>query len=176
MINTAFVKLYQYNSPLYISTLVIQIAFLYNIRRHGRQDFNSWVGKIPWRRKWQPTAVFLPKKPMDRGAWWAMVQRVTDGQTWLTAWARAYQDEASFEKINFSLGPVYDRKERKWKHWSCFNWVVHFLWSPFLKVMKIPFNFCWSVNILSECFKLLRGIWHLFRWWKIIFHLVVMPL
>ena len=20
----------------------------------------SWVGKIPWRRKWQPTAVFLP--------------------------------------------------------------------------------------------------------------------
>ena len=26
-------------------------------RRHG---FNLWVGKIPWRRKWQPTAVFLP--------------------------------------------------------------------------------------------------------------------
>ena len=26
-------------------------------RRHG---FNSWVGKIPWRRKWQPTPVFLP--------------------------------------------------------------------------------------------------------------------
>ena len=26
-------------------------------RRHG---FNSWVRKIPWRRKWQPTPVFLP--------------------------------------------------------------------------------------------------------------------
>ena len=26
-------------------------------RRHG---FNPWVGKIPWRRKWQPTPVFLP--------------------------------------------------------------------------------------------------------------------
>ena len=25
-----------------------------------RQGFNPWVGKIPWRRKWQPTAVFLP--------------------------------------------------------------------------------------------------------------------
>jgi len=23
---------------------------------------NSWVGKIPWRRKWQPTPVFLPGK------------------------------------------------------------------------------------------------------------------
>ena len=26
-------------------------------RRHG---FHLWVGKIPWRRKWQPTLVFLP--------------------------------------------------------------------------------------------------------------------
>ena len=25
-----------------------------------RPGFNSWVGKIPWRRKWQPTPVFLP--------------------------------------------------------------------------------------------------------------------
>ena len=22
--------------------------------------FDSWVGKIPWSRKWQPTPVFLP--------------------------------------------------------------------------------------------------------------------
>ena len=26
-------------------------------RRHG---FDPWVGKIPWRRAWQPTLVFLP--------------------------------------------------------------------------------------------------------------------
>ena len=25
-----------------------------------RCGFDSWVGKIPWRRKWQPTPVFLP--------------------------------------------------------------------------------------------------------------------
>ena len=24
--------------------------------------FNSWVGKIPWRRKWKPTPEFLPGK------------------------------------------------------------------------------------------------------------------
>ena len=24
--------------------------------------FSPWVGKIPWRRKWQPTAVFFPEK------------------------------------------------------------------------------------------------------------------
>ena len=27
-----------------------------------RRGFHSWVGKIPWRRKWQPTPVFLPGK------------------------------------------------------------------------------------------------------------------
>ena len=25
-----------------------------------RHRFDPWVGKIPWRRAWQPTAVFLP--------------------------------------------------------------------------------------------------------------------
>ena len=25
-----------------------------------RPRFGSWVGKIPWRRTWQPTPVFLP--------------------------------------------------------------------------------------------------------------------
>ena len=24
--------------------------------------FSPWVGKIPWRRKWQPTPVFLPRE------------------------------------------------------------------------------------------------------------------
>ena len=31
-------------------------------RRPKRCRFNSWVGKIPGRRKWQPTPVFLPGK------------------------------------------------------------------------------------------------------------------
>ena len=29
-------------------------------RRHKRHGFDPWVGKIPWRRAWQPTPVFLP--------------------------------------------------------------------------------------------------------------------
>ena len=31
-------------------------------RQCGRPRFNPWVRKIPWRRKWQPTPVFLPGK------------------------------------------------------------------------------------------------------------------
>ena len=29
-------------------------------RRHKRWRVNPWLGKIPWRRAWQPTPVFLP--------------------------------------------------------------------------------------------------------------------
>ena len=28
-------------------------------RRYETHGFDPWVGKIPWRRKWQPTPVFL---------------------------------------------------------------------------------------------------------------------
>ena len=31
-------------------------------RRRKRHEFNPWVKKIPWRRKWQSTPVFLPGK------------------------------------------------------------------------------------------------------------------
>ena len=29
-------------------------------RRHKRLGFNPWIRKIPWRRAWQPTPLFLP--------------------------------------------------------------------------------------------------------------------
>ena len=29
-------------------------------RRHKRDGFDPWVGKIPWRRAWQPIPAFLP--------------------------------------------------------------------------------------------------------------------
>ena len=54
-------------------------------RRQERHGFDSWVRKIPWSRKWQPTSVFLPEKNVtDRGAWWATVQRVKKSWTWLS--------------------------------------------------------------------------------------------
>ena len=31
-------------------------------RRCKRHGFDPWVGKIPWRKKWQPAPVFLPRK------------------------------------------------------------------------------------------------------------------
>ena len=39
--------------------------------------FHPGLRKIPWRRKWQPTPVFLPENPTDSGAWRATVRGVT---------------------------------------------------------------------------------------------------
>ena len=36
--------------------------------------FDPRVGKIPWRKKWQPLQYSCLKNPMDRGAWWATVR------------------------------------------------------------------------------------------------------
>ena len=52
--------------------------------------FDSWVGKTPWRRAWQPTPVFLLGKSMDRGAWrapWGRIESDTTEQLTLS-WLR----------------------------------------------------------------------------------------
>jgi len=41
-------------------------------RRCKRSGFNPWVGKIPWRRAWQPTPAFLPGKSHRQ---WSLVGR-----------------------------------------------------------------------------------------------------
>ena len=35
---------------------------------HRRRRFDPWVGKIPWRRAWQPTPVFLPGESHGQGS------------------------------------------------------------------------------------------------------------
>ena len=35
-------------------------------KRLKRYGFGPWVGKTPWRRKWQPTPVFLPGESHGR--------------------------------------------------------------------------------------------------------------
>ena len=52
-----------------------------------RPRFNPWVGKIPCRREWQPTLVFLPVESNgQRGAWQATVHRVTKSRTQLSSY------------------------------------------------------------------------------------------
>ena len=50
-----------------------------NARDIRDAGFNPWVGKIPWRRAWQPTLIVLPGTSYrQRRAWRAAVQRVAE--------------------------------------------------------------------------------------------------
>ena len=62
----------------------------YQCRRHKRLEFDPWVWKIPWSRKWQPAPVFLPGKFHGLGAWWATVHGATKSCTRLSDWAHTY--------------------------------------------------------------------------------------
>ena len=55
--------------------------------RRWTLSFHLRVRKIPWRRKWQPTTVFLLGNPMDPEAWQATVHGVTKSQARLSDWA-----------------------------------------------------------------------------------------
>ena len=60
-----------------------------------------------WRRKWQPTPVFLPGESQGRGAWWAAVYGVTQSRTRLK-WLSSKQSEADKNQINDFLIQTLD--------------------------------------------------------------------
>ncbi|CAN0569506.1 unnamed protein product [Rangifer tarandus platyrhynchus] len=75
----------QQNNQLFIHTYPLSLVLLpwwlsgeESNCHYGRCGFNPWVGKISWRRKWQPTPVFLPGEFHGRGAWQATVHGVTE--------------------------------------------------------------------------------------------------
>ena len=69
---------------IYILYTVIYIAYIYiyiyiyiyrvaqlvkNLLPGRRPRFDPWVGKIHWKRKWQPTPVFLPGEFYGHRSW-----------------------------------------------------------------------------------------------------------
>ena len=52
--------------------------------RCRRWELDRWVGKISWRREWQPNQYSCLENPMDRGAWRATVCGVAKSRTWLS--------------------------------------------------------------------------------------------
>ena len=46
--------------------------------------FDPWIRKIPWRRTWQPTPVFLPRESHGQRSWRAMVHGATESWAWLS--------------------------------------------------------------------------------------------
>ena len=51
--------------------------------RHDWMTSLSLFTFMRWRRKWQPTPVFLPGESLDSGAWWAAIYGVAQSRTGL---------------------------------------------------------------------------------------------
>ena len=52
-------------------------------RRHKRLSFYLWIRRIPWRRAWQPTPVFLPGESHGQRSLGATIHRIAKSQTQL---------------------------------------------------------------------------------------------
>ena len=84
---------------------------------------HDWVTSLSlftfmhWRRKWQPTPVFLPGESQDEGAWWAAVYGVAQSRTrlkWLSSSSKPL-------KINQNhLLPIHPHKQQGSKRNGCF--------------------------------------------------------
>ena len=73
-----------FNEKPQTETLLIDAASI--CLQGGRPGFNPWVGKIPWRRKWQPTPVFLPGESHGRRSlvgYSPWVRKESDTTEWL---------------------------------------------------------------------------------------------
>ena len=60
-----------------------------NLSVNAGDTRDPWVRKIPWRRKWQPTPVFLPGE-----FWRARVPKVAKSRTQLSNWACVHTPRA----------------------------------------------------------------------------------
>ena len=72
-------------------------------RRRRRCKFDPWIRKIPWRRKWQPSLVFLPGG--------------SPGQRSLAGYSQCGRKESdTTEAIHYSTGQA--TKMRRWSEWT----------------------------------------------------------
>ena len=91
----------------------------------GREPrFSPWVGKVPWRRKWQPIPVFLPgeshgQRRLDGWIDWACLQVIHDV-------------DHLFMLLTITLIPLVMCQYKSFAHF--FHWAV---WLPELWVLFI---------------------------------------
>ena len=88
-------KLLYYGTSLVAQTVK---ASAYNV---GDPVSIPGLERFPWRRKRQPTPVFLPENPVDGGAWQATVHGVAESRTRLSN----FTSLANQEKVQLSKRP-----------------------------------------------------------------------
>ena len=98
----------------------------------GRPGFDPWVGKIPWRRKWQPTPVFLPGEShgwsslVDPSPWCRKESDMTERLHYLfTVFVMAFLPRNKCLLISWLQSPSEVILEPKKVVYHCFHFVPH---------------------------------------------------
>ena len=106
---------------------------------------NPWVGKISWRRKWQPTPVFLPWKSHGQRSLAGLQSIWWQSQSWLSDWTTGISPYTMFliwQVRTLEHGPAVNSIEGKC---VCPRW-------------QVPFTLC-SSDLLEFNHHIWRGEW-----------------
>ena len=80
-----------FNLSIFLTGLSLWLSGKESVFDAGELWFDPWVGKMPWRRAWQPAPVFLPGKSHGQDPWQSTgSQRV--GHDWSNLAAAAAAD------------------------------------------------------------------------------------
>ena len=111
-----------------------------------RWRFNPWVRKIRWRRKWQPTPVFLPEKSHGQRS---LLGYCPQGHQWVGYnWAAKQQLKLYIPEVRCPI-PLSPAPKSSPFH-SYFNEFVSFF-KPLLNLLQYCLCFLWGVFLLF-CF------------------------
>ena len=125
-------------------------------RSFKRLECNSWVRRIPWRRKWQPTPVFLLGK--------SHIQRSLEGYS---PWGCKEPDTTENHSGMFKVFWLISfREERGTWLLAAVSWVLTLTLTPGGPIASEPLNLTpnFSVQRLFSCS--LRTLWSPFIWIK----------
>ena len=98
-------------------------------RIHGRWGFNLWIERIPWRRAWQPTPVFLPGESHGQRSLEAYIGSQTAGHNWsnltYTQWNECCSNDLGrrlfvLDDHNaLSFSPEMSSVKLQWQYYRC---------------------------------------------------------
>ena len=121
-------------------------------RKHKRWRFNPWVRKIPWRREWQPTPVFLPGKSHGQRSLvgyspWGCKE--LDRTEWLLTLTNQLGTVMESVGVSFSLLMCYN--ELNWGSRSSGSWLVCHIGHIWFESIYVMSSGCVTLLKVTPC-------------------------
>ena len=132
--------------------------------RHDWATSLSLFTFMHWRRKWQPTPVFLPGESQGRGAWWAAAFGVTQNQTQVKRLSNS--SRTYFIPFNLDYNSVIDASLKfRYYIFQRINVLPKIRkWVYFRGQILNKFNECLNIDLISVGFFYCTPLWLKHYW------------